>query len=79
MPQLSTIYDYLRAHACLLGDRILQQYPALHMLVIQFPPGLRDCCEDLFLHKPSRSWVLPSAGSRRGRAWWSPNVAQERH
>ena len=30
MPELSTIYDYMRAHAHLLGERILQQYPALH-------------------------------------------------
>ena len=30
MPELSTIYDYMRAHAALLGDRILQEYPALH-------------------------------------------------
>ncbi len=30
MPELSTIYDYMRAHANPLGERILQQYPALH-------------------------------------------------
>ncbi len=30
MPELSTIYDYMRAPAALLGDRILQEYPALH-------------------------------------------------
>jgi len=30
MPELSTIYDYMRANANLLGDRILQEYPALH-------------------------------------------------
>jgi superfamily II DNA or RNA helicase len=30
MPELSTIYDYMRANASLLGDRILQEYPALH-------------------------------------------------
>ena len=30
MPELSTIYDYLRAHANLLGERILEEYPALH-------------------------------------------------
>jgi superfamily II DNA or RNA helicase len=29
MPELSTIYDYMRTHASLLGDRILQEYPAL--------------------------------------------------
>jgi superfamily II DNA or RNA helicase len=30
MLELTTIYDYLRAHAKLLGERILQEYPALH-------------------------------------------------
>ena len=30
MPELSTINDYMRAHASLLGGRILQEYPALH-------------------------------------------------
>ena len=30
MPELCTIYDYMRAHAGVLGERILQEYPALH-------------------------------------------------
>jgi superfamily II DNA or RNA helicase len=30
MPELSTIYDYMRANAGLLGARILEQYPPLH-------------------------------------------------
>jgi hypothetical protein len=30
MPELSTIYDYMRCHAVLLGERILEEYPALH-------------------------------------------------
>jgi len=30
MPELSTIYDYMRANAGLLGARILEEYPALH-------------------------------------------------
>ena len=30
MPELTTIYDYMRANAGLLGARILQQYRALH-------------------------------------------------
>jgi hypothetical protein len=29
MPELSTIYDYMRSYAWLLGDRILEQFPAL--------------------------------------------------
>src|ERR1700722_17964684 len=30
MPELSTIYDYMRANASVLGDRILREYPALY-------------------------------------------------
>lgn len=32
MPELNTIYDYMRAHAGLLGTRILEEYPALHQI-----------------------------------------------
>ena len=32
MPELSTIYDYMRANASLLGARILEQFPALHQV-----------------------------------------------
>jgi superfamily II DNA or RNA helicase len=39
MPELSTIYDYMRAHANLLGTRILEQFPALHQ--VQDPPSPR--------------------------------------
>jgi hypothetical protein len=30
MLEPSTIYDYMRSHASLLGERILEEYPALH-------------------------------------------------
>ena len=32
MPELSTIYDYMRSYSGLLGKRILQQFPALHQV-----------------------------------------------
>src|ERR1700751_3154910 len=32
MPELSTIYDYMRANSNLLGTRILEQFPALHQV-----------------------------------------------
>ncbi|MGE5113235.1 MAG: helicase-related protein [Acidobacteriaceae bacterium] len=32
MPELCTIYDYMRANASLLGERILQQFPALQQM-----------------------------------------------
>jgi superfamily II DNA or RNA helicase len=32
MPELFTIYDYMRSYSGLLGKRILQQFPALHQV-----------------------------------------------
>ena len=32
MPELSTIYEYMRSNSGLLGKRILQQFPALHQV-----------------------------------------------
>ena len=40
MPELSTIYDYMRSHASLLGERILQQYPALHQFADPVSPRI---------------------------------------
>jgi len=40
MPELSTIYDYMRSHAALLGERILQEYPALHQFDDSVSPRL---------------------------------------
>lgn len=37
MAELSTIYDYMRAHAVELGERILSTYPALHR--VEDPPS----------------------------------------
>ncbi len=40
MQQLSTVWDYLRAHAVELGERILSTYPALHCVDDQPSPLL---------------------------------------
>jgi superfamily II DNA or RNA helicase len=40
MPELSTIYDYMRAHAGLLGARILEQFPALQQIDDPVSPRL---------------------------------------
>ena len=56
MPELTTIYDYMRANAPLLGERILQEYPALHRSTMQSRLGLKGYCERLFLHRRSPSW-----------------------
>ena len=40
MPELSTIYDYMRAYANLLGTRILEQFPALHQVHDRLSPRI---------------------------------------
>jgi len=42
MPELSTIYDYMRANASLLGARILQDYPALHQFEDPISPRIEN-------------------------------------
>jgi hypothetical protein len=42
MPELSTIYDYMRANASLLGARILQEYPALHQFDDPVSPRIEN-------------------------------------
>jgi superfamily II DNA or RNA helicase len=62
MPELSTIYDYLRTNASLLGARILQEYPALH----QFDDPVSPRIEDL-LRKPFPAQTI--AIMRLARRW----------
>jgi superfamily II DNA or RNA helicase len=57
MPELSTIYDYMRANASLLGARILQQYPALH----QFDDPVSPRIEGL-LRKPFPAQTIAIMG-----------------
>lgn len=40
MPELYTIYDYMRCHAVLLGERILEEYPALHQFENAISPRI---------------------------------------
>jgi superfamily II DNA or RNA helicase len=57
MPELSTIYDYMRANASLLGARIVQEYPALH----QFDDPVSPRIEDL-LRKPFPAQTIAIMG-----------------
>ena len=57
MPELSTIYDYMRAHAHLLGARILEQFPALH----QFDDPVSPRIEGL-LRRPFAAQVIAIMG-----------------
>jgi superfamily II DNA or RNA helicase len=47
MPELATIYDYMRANANSLGARILAEYPALHRIEDAVSPRI-----DLLLRRP---------------------------
>ena len=57
MPQLSTIYDYMRAHSTLLGERILQEYPALHQFNDAVPPRIEQ-----LLRKPFPAQIIAIMG-----------------
>jgi len=57
MPELSTIYDYMRANASHLGARILQEYPALH----QFDDPVSPRIEGL-LRKPFPAQTIAIMG-----------------
>jgi hypothetical protein len=60
---LSTIYDYMRANASLLGARILQEYPALH----QFDDPVSTRIEGL-LRKPFPAQTIAIMGI--AKRWW---------
>ena len=48
MSELSTIYDYMRAYANLLGERILDQFPALHRVADPTSPRINDLLRQPF-------------------------------
>jgi len=57
MPELSTIYDYMRAHAGLLGERILQEFPALQQIDDPVSPRI-----DELLRKPFPAQAIAIMG-----------------
>jgi superfamily II DNA or RNA helicase len=57
MHEPSTIYDYMRAHASLLGARILQDYPALHQFDDQVSPRIEG-----LLRKPFPAQTIAIMG-----------------
>ena len=79
MPELSTIYDYMRCHAALLGERILEEYPALHQFEDAVSPRIEGLLRTLSLPRPSPLWEWPNAGRRREPPWWSRNAEPGRH
>jgi superfamily II DNA or RNA helicase len=57
MPELCTIYDYMRANASLLGTRILREYAALH----QFDDAVSPRIEGL-LRRPFPAQIIAIMG-----------------
>jgi hypothetical protein len=57
MPELATIYDYMRANANSLGARILAEYPALHRIEDAVSPRI-----DLLLRRPFPAQTIAIMG-----------------
>jgi len=54
MPELLTIYDYMRANASLLGARILLEYPALHQFEDPVSPRIENLLRKSFPAQTNR-------------------------
>ncbi|MGA2859679.1 MAG: hypothetical protein ABSE40_22655, partial [Candidatus Sulfotelmatobacter sp.] len=73
MPELSTIYDYLRCHAALLGERILQEYPALHQFDDAVSPRIEGLLRTPF---PAQTIAIMGVAKRWQQARTSMVVAE---
>jgi hypothetical protein len=60
MPELCTIYGYMRTHATLLGERILQEYPALHQFEDPVSPRIQE-----LLRKPFPAQTIAIMGTAK--------------
>ncbi|HXM63140.1 MAG TPA: hypothetical protein VN950_19920, partial [Terriglobales bacterium] len=73
MPELCTIYDYMRAHATLLGERILQEYPALHQFEDPVSPRVQELLRKPF---PAQTIAIMGTAKRWQRARTAMVVAE---
>ena len=73
MPELSTIYDYMRCHAALLGERILQEYPALHQFDDAVSPRVEGLLRTPF---PAQTIAIMGVAKRWQQARTSMVVAE---
>src|SRR5580704_4881283 len=73
MPELCTIYDYMRAHATLLGERILQEYPALHQFDDPVSPRIEGLLRKPF---PAQTIAIMGTAKRWQRARTAMVVAE---
>ena len=73
MPELSTIYDYMRANANLLGARILEQFPALHQVQDLLSPRIEGLLRRPF---PAQAVALMGLAKRWQQARTGMVVAE---
>ena len=73
MPELSTIYDYMRCHAALLGERILQEYPALHQFDDPVSPRIEGLLRTPF---PAQTIAIMGVAKRWQQARTAMVVAE---
>ena len=73
MPELSTIFDYMRAHATLLGERIMQQFPALHQFDDPVSPRIEGLLRRPF---PAQTIAIMGLAKRWQQARTSMVIAE---
>jgi superfamily II DNA or RNA helicase len=73
MPELSTIYDYMRANAGLLGTRILEQFPALQQIDDPVSPRIEGLLRRPF---PAQSIAIMGLAKRWQQARTGMVVAE---
>ncbi|HKV78798.1 MAG TPA: helicase-related protein [Candidatus Sulfotelmatobacter sp.] len=73
MPELSTIYDYMRANANLLGTRILEQFSALHQVHDPLSPRIEALLRKPF---PAQAVAIMGLAKRWQRARTGMVVAE---
>src|SRR6266849_2312143 len=73
MSELCTIYDYMRSHAALLGERILREYPALHPFDDPISPRIAELLRNPF---PAQTIAIMGVAKRWQRARTGMVVAE---
>src|SRR6201987_5770324 len=73
MSELCTIYDYMRCHAALLGERILEEYPALHQFGDAVSPRIEGLLRTPF---PAQTIAIMGVAKRWQRARTALVVAE---
>ena len=71
--ELSTIYDYMRSHAAILGERILQEYPALQRFDDPVSARLRELLREPF---PAQAIAIMGLAKRWQQARTAMVVAE---